>query len=348
MNVRILKSAAALCLCFQAAAMASEAPKRTLAELANYQGADRDAQLLRAAKLEGNLNLYFSHPVVARIATAFEQKYGIKAKVWRASNDAIMQRIGAETKAGRYEADLLFGTTVDVEAATKAKMLEPVNSPAQQDVIDRGIASDRSWVVFSLDVIAPAYNTKMVKKEDLPKTWEEFADPKWKGKLGIEANNHLWYGQMLAELGEDRGRSLFAQIISTNGISVRKGNSLLMTMVASGEVPVALTVYTWNPEQLKAKNAPVEAHLVQPLIAQPAAVGVLKKSPNPAAALLFYDFLLGEGQKIMQDAGYVPASRKFDNPVKQFPIKTIDPVRALQLQDQWFKLFDQDVVKKAK
>jgi iron(III) transport system substrate-binding protein len=348
MTARIVKSVAALLLCFQAAAMAADPPKRTLTELANYRGADREAQLVQAAKQEGELSLYFSHPVVGSIAAAFEKKYGIKTKVWRASNDAIMQRVGAEAKAGRHEVDMLFGTTVDVEAASREKMLEPVQSPVQQDVIDRGIAADRSWAVFSLDVITTAYNTRLVKKEDLPKTWDELNDPKWKGKLAIEANNHLWYGQMLTEMGEERGRRLFGQIVSGNGISARKGNSLLMTMVASGEVPLALTVYSWNPEQLKVKGAPVEAHFLQPLIAQPAAVGVLRKAPNPAAAILFYDFLLTEGQKIMHDAGYVPASRKFDNPVKQFPLKMIDPVKALQQQDNWFKLFDQDIVKKAK
>jgi iron(III) transport system substrate-binding protein len=348
MTARIIKSIVALMLCCQVAAMAADPAKRSLTELANYQGADREALLRQAAQQEGELSLYFSHPVVGSIAAAFEKKYGIKTKVWRASNDAIMQRVGAEAKAGRHEADLLFGTTVDTEAAAREKLLEPVQSPVQQDVFERGIAADRSWTVFSLDVITLAYNTRLVKKEDLPKTWDELTDAKWKGKLAIEANNHLWYGQMLTEMGEERGRKLFGQIVAGNGISVRKGNSLLMTMVASAEVPLALTVYSWNPEQLKVKGAPVEAHLLQPLIAQPAAAGVLRKAPHPAAAILFYDFLLTEGQKIMNDAGYVPASRKFDNPVKNLPIKMIDPVKALQLQDSWFKLYDQDIVKKAK
>jgi iron(III) transport system substrate-binding protein len=47
-----------------------------------------------------------------------------------------------------------------------------------------------------------AYNTQAVKKEDLPKTWEDLANPKWKGKLGIEQEDSDWLAGQFAELGE--------------------------------------------------------------------------------------------------------------------------------------------------
>src|SRR5207244_5770902 len=96
--------------------------------------------------------------------------------------------------------------------------------------------------------ILQAYNTRLVKKEDLPKTFQDLLDPKWKGKLGIEANVPEWYSTVVLNMGEDKGIKFFRDLVGRNGISVRTGHSLLNNMVVAGEVPLALTVYNFMAE----------------------------------------------------------------------------------------------------
>jgi iron(III) transport system substrate-binding protein len=152
----------------------------------------------------------------------------------------------------------------------------------------------------------------------------------------------------MEELGEEAGAKIFSNIMATNGISARKGHSLLTVLVASGEVPLALTVYSWIPEQQKLKSAPVENWAIAPLLAQPSTIAMLKRSPNPASALLFYDFMISEGQELLAQARFVPASKKIASPMVNASLKFIDPVKALDMQDKWFKKFDEMVVKKSK
>src|SRR5690606_37482533 len=128
--------------------------------------------------------------------------------------------------------------------------------------------------------------------------------------LGVEAFIFAWFGTLLQTMGVDQGRKLFSVIVAKNGMSSRKGHSLLTSLVASGEVPLALTVYSWNPEQHKVKGAPIEGLPLQPIIGQFSTLAVLKQAQHPNAALLFYDYMLDEGQKILADMNYVVVTEK--------------------------------------
>ena len=319
-----------------------------LKELAAYSGSDRHERLVEAAKKENGLTVYHVYPGLTKIIETFSKKYGIKVKTWRAGSEAVLQRVVAEARASRAEVDVVQNNAPENEAAHRERLLQEVRSPFFSDLIAPATPAHKEWVGITLDVWSAAYNTASVKKEELPKSYADLQDPKWKGRLGIEANNHAWFGALLSELGEEQGSKIFNNIVANNGLSARKGHSLLTILVASGEVPLALTVYSWNPEQLKQKNAPIEGLLIAPVIAQPSTIAVLKRAPNPASALLFYDFMLSEGQKLLADAAYVPTSKKIATPFQNYPLKFIDPARALDLQDKWLKNFDEMIVKKSK
>jgi iron(III) transport system substrate-binding protein len=211
------------------------------------------------------------------------------------------------------------------------------------------VPAHHEWAGITLDVWIAAYNTNKVKKEDLPKSYADLQDPKWKGKLGVEADDYGWFGALMSELGEEKGTKVFNNVIATNGISVRKGHSLLGTLVASGDVPLALTIYDWNPPQLKDKGgAPIEAFFIPPVIAQPSTIAMLKGAPHPAAALLFYDFMLSEGQQMMAKIHYTVTSKKLPSRLAGVQVKYIDPGKAIDNQDKWLKQYDEIVLKKAR
>jgi iron(III) transport system substrate-binding protein len=319
--------------------------------LAEYPGADRMDKIAAAAKREGTLTLYttIAEKDLPVILKPFEQKYGIKVNVWRAGTDKVLQRTVTESQARKYEVDVVHFGSPEMEALSREKILQAVNSPVQKDLLPGSVPKHREWAATILSVWVQAYNTQAVRKEDLPKTYQDLLDPKWKGKLGIEAKNDDWFATVVHQMGgEEKGLAFFRELVAKNGISPRQGHTLLNNMVVSGEVPLALTVYNYMPEQAKKKGAPIDWFAIEPAIARSNAVGVAKRAPHPAAALLFYEYLLGpEGQSAMVSVDYVPTNTKVASPLKGVKIMQTDPIRTLDEAPKWSKLYDETVLKKA-
>jgi len=347
---QLLALGTALAVSFMPNVSVAQTPKPVMtgAEAALYKGTDRYDRLVEAAKKEGVVSVYHVYPGLPALLAEFTKKYGIKVKVWRSGSETVLQRVVTEAKGNKFEVDLVQNNSPENEAAFREKLLQEVRSPYQADLIAQALPAHHQWVGFSVDVWVAAYNTNKIKKEDLPKTYQDLTDPKLKGLLGIEANNQAWFGSLLAEMGEESGLKTFNAIMNTNGMSFRKGHSLLTMMVSSGEVPLALTVYSWIPEQLKLKGAPIEYFPLQPLMAQVSTIAMLKKAPNPNAAVLLYDFLISDGQKLLADASFIPVSKKINNPLSSVSMKFVDPGQAIDLQAKWLKVFEETITKRSK
>ena len=162
----------------------------------------------------------------------------------------------------------------------------------------------RQWAATLLSVWVQAYNTKLIKRESLPKTYKDLLDPKWKGKLGIEGKDEDWFASVVDVMGGgETGLKFFRDLVATNGLSVRQGHTLLNNLVISGEVPLALNIYNYMPEQAKKKGAPIDWFAIEPAIARSNGVGVARHAPHPNAALLFYEYLLGEATAVFRQHG---------------------------------------------
>ena len=320
-------------------------------DLATYQGADRMDKLVAAAKKEGALTLYttIAEKDLPVIVKPFEDRYGVKVTVWRAGTDKVLQRSVTETKAGKHDFDAVHFGAPEMEALWREKVLRPVESPSHKDLQPGSVPPHKAWAATILSVWVQAYNTNAVKKSELPKTYRDLLDPRWKGKLGIEVKNDDWFATIVHLMGgEKQGIEFFEKLVATNGISPRQGHTLLNNMVVSGEVPMALTVYNYMPEQAKKKGAPIDWIALEPAVARANAVGVAAKAPHPNAALLFYEYLLGvDGQKALASIDYVPTNTRVDSPLKGVKILQTDPIRSLDEADKWSKLYQDVVVKKA-
>ena len=334
------------------AALAVAALPAAAQNLNEYAGADRMEKIAAAAKKEGTVTFYttIAEKDLPAVLKPFEQKYGIKVNVWRAGTDKVLQRAIQEARAGRNDMDAVHFGSPEMEALAREKVLAPVASPVHKDLLEGSVPKHRQWAATILSVWVQAYNTTLVKKSELPKTYQDLLDPKWKGKLGIEGKDDDWFATVVQQLGgEEKGVAFFRKLVETNGLSVRKGHTLLNNMVVSGEVPLALTVYNYMPQQAKAKGAPIDWFAIEPAIARSNAVGVSAKPKHPAAALLLYEYLLGpDGQKAMTSIDYVPTNTKVESPVKGLKILPTDPVRSLDEADKWSKLFEDIVTKQAR
>jgi iron(III) transport system substrate-binding protein len=315
-----------------------------------YKGADRQQHLIDGAKKEGELLLYTSLSVddLGELTSAFEKKYGIKVRVWRSGGENVVQRAVTEGRANRFDADVVETNGMQLESLRREKLLQEVNSPYTHDLIPTAIMPHHEWVSTRLNVYTFAYNTNLIKKDDLPKTYLDLLDPKWKGKLGIEADDADWLAGVVNELGVAKGEQLFRDVVATNGISVRKGHSLLINLVASGEVPMAMDIYNYNVEQRKAKGAPVEWFAIEPTLAAPQGVGVFKHAPHPNAAVLFYDFMITDAQPILLKRNYVPTNKNLDTKLNKMPMKFIDAKISLDESQKWNKVYDDIIVKQSR
>jgi iron(III) transport system substrate-binding protein len=331
--------AAALAAC----GLVNAAHAQSLAELAAYDKPDREQKLLAGAKKEGELSIYTSAQSddMGALVKAFEAKYpGIKVTMWRSSSEKVLQRAVQEARANRNTMDVAETNGPELEAMHREKIVQKMSSPYLKDLIPQAILPHGEWTGTRLNVFVQAYNTKAVKKEDLPKKWEDLADPKWKGKLGIEQEDSDWLAGQYAELGEQKAAKVFKDIVEKAGVSVRKGHTLLTQLVASGEIPLALTVYNYKAEQLKAKGAPIDWFTIGPAIARPNGIAVNKKAPHPHAAVLFYDFEISpEGQQVLAKRDFVPTNRKVDTPLNKIPMKFVDSRVQLDEFVKWEKLY---------
>lgn len=313
-------------------------------DLATYAGADREQRLLAGAKKEGELSLYTSSQAddIGAVAKAFEAKYGVKVQMWRAGSEKVMQRAITEARGGRYTVDVVETNGPEMEALSREKLLLPVKSPHHAELIPAALRPHGEWVGTRLNVYALAYNTRQVKKDELPKSYADLANPRWKGRLGIEAADQDWLVGVLAQVGEAKGIEMFRAIVKSNGISVRSGHTLLTQLVVSGEVPLALTVYNYKAEQLKNQGAPIDWFVIGKAPARANGVGVARRAPHPHAALLFYDFEIGEeAQRILARRDFVPTSRKVDTPLNKVPLEVVDPKLLLDENDKWVRLFEE-------
>jgi len=316
----------------------------TAAEVALYDGPDRLQKLLDGAKKEGALTIYTSAQStdLGPVVDAFEKTYGIEVTLWRAGSEAVLNRALQESRAGRFTVDVIETNGPELESLHREQILQAVTSPHHADLIEPAIRPHGEWVGTRLNVFVQAYNTNLVKKEELPKAWEDLLHPRWKGKLGIEQEDSDWLAGVFTELGEERGRKVFKEIAAVNGMSVRKGHTLLTQLVASGEVPLALTVYNYKAEQLRADGAPIDWFTIGNAIARPNGVGVARRAPHPHAAVLFYDFELSEaGQRLIATREFVPTSRKVDTPLNKVPMTFVDARVSIDEYDKWKNLYEE-------
>lgn len=349
MNAIKLKLAVAGMMLACSGAMLAQAQAQTAIDPATYAGADRTERLIAGAKKEGTVTVYTTTPgeYMRMLTDGFEKKYGVKVVVWRGLSEQVLQRTLSEARGNKHTVDVIQNISTSMEALHREHILQSVNSPLGKTLIADALPPHQGWAPTMHYVFVQAYNTNKVKKEELPKTYEDLLDPKWRGRLAIESGDFDWLNEVMKTMGEAKGRALFCALGTKNDMSVRTGHALLVNMVASGEVPLALTVYQYSPQQAKQKGAPIDWFAIEPAIAITDGIGVAKKAPSPYAAVLFYDYMLGEeGQNILAKIGYVPASTKVESPIKGMRLKRLNAATLLDDGERSKIAFDDVIINK--
>jgi iron(III) transport system substrate-binding protein len=277
------------------------------AELALYQGADREKILLEGAKKEGQVTFYTSNTWVAGpVSQEFEKKYPfIKANVWRSDSKALLKRLSEEVSASKFLADVVETSPEYVTILMRSNILQEHVSPELNAYDDdakvkgkRGVYAWNNREIY----IRLGFNSKLIPTAEAPKNVKDYLDPKWKGKMAIAGTTTgvQWVGALIDTIGREFLDKLSAQEISVQNMS----GAALSGLVASGEVPLSPTIFNSNVFTHKQKGAPVDWRPLDPVICGVGISGMVTNAPHPHAALLFLDFLHSkEGQQAAMKGG---------------------------------------------
>ena len=268
------------------------------------RGADGDAQqrhLIEGAKKEGKLVFYTSvETEFARsLTTAFEAKYPfIKTDIFRSTHERILSRMNVERKTSTYNADVVSVGEFETYHMQKRGFITPYKSPFAAAYPEGFKDPNGYWTDLYDNLIVTAYNTKRVKRDELPTRYEDLLHPRWKGRMVLDQNEDRWFSNMLYLMGEKKGME-FMQTLAKQEVAIRSGRSLATQLLGAGEYDLQIVAYWYRPQLMKRQGAPVDWIAFEPAIIATHPISIVDKAPHPNAARLFIDFTLSdEGQKI--------------------------------------------------
>jgi iron(III) transport system substrate-binding protein len=284
-----------------------------LTELAFGQAQSKErAKLIEDAKKDGTVMVYVSSNASdARALEAnFEKKYPfVNMEFYSSGKDALLTRYLLEARTGANLADVYQSSVFPIMNLAEKGLLAKYYSPERDAYLEALRDKDGYWHATYLNAVTMAYNSRMLKPDEVPNSYQELLQPKWKGKMGFVLSHTEWYFAMLQSMGEDKGRQ-FMEALSKQNIQSRIGSSLMNQLMMAGEFPLLISQYPTGVEELKKTGAPIDWVALDPCFVYPIGIAVTAKNSHPAAARLYVDFILSEeGQTSMRQLSRIPARK---------------------------------------
>jgi iron(III) transport system substrate-binding protein len=284
---------------------AASAPS-TIAQLALYQGADREKVLVAGAKREGQVTFYNSHTWFRTFVKDFEKKYPfIKVAEWRNDSKNLLQRVTDEAKANRSLVDVVETTPEAMGILKRDGLLQEYYSPEARFFPDDVKSKGKSGFHYIGDretYIGLGYNTNLIAQAEAPKTLRDLLNPKLKGKMSLvtSSSGTRWIGNALDAMGREFVEKLAEQDVRLQDMS----GAALSGLVVTGEVPLSPTIFDANVSVHKQKGAPIDWRPLEPVVTNVGYSSISVKAPNPHAAMLLLDFIHSkEGQVAIMKGG---------------------------------------------
>jgi iron(III) transport system substrate-binding protein len=287
-----------------------------------------------ALKEGGTVNFYGTLAQVnaERILPVFEKRFpGIKVNHVDATSDKLVARAVTEARGGRTLGDVLQIPLENVSQAYDQKLLLDTKLPESAQYPEGMKGS--FWTASDLQFFVAAWNTNLVKKEEEPKTYDDFLHPRWKGRLIAEPRDL----EMLLAFAKYRFKSdekaiEFWKKIAAHNVEFHKGHSQLAELLVAGQAAACLTCYSHHyPSRIK-QGAPLN-YMLSEGVASINATAIFKDAPHPQTAMLFARWIASqEGQKVMAKGGRTPAHPKVE-PVEKTRTEKIYAISVADLKE---------------
>ena len=290
-------------------------PAATVEEIALMKSPNREKILIEGAKKEGKITFYTGlivDQVVRPVKDAFEKEYPfLQIEFFRANADRLAQRVLAEHQAKRYEVDVVSGSA----AATmlqRAGLMQRFYSPPIAEYPRELKDANGFWGSTNVYFMTLGYNTRNVKVAELPKSYEDLLNPRWKGQMMWSTSRGSgapqFVGNIFTSMGQEAGKAYLQKLRQQNIAKSTASARQILDLVIAGEYPLSIQIFNHHAFISKVAGAPVEWHPLEPVTATNNSIGIAKTAPHPHASMLFLDFVLSrKGQRVFQAANYLPA-----------------------------------------
>ena len=241
------------------------------------------------------------------IISEFEKRYPfIKVKLNRTGSEKLLAKVMTEFRVKKLPADIIqtveFSMHLFNRGGVLAQYIPQANSQYPSEFKEEGL-----WTTVYYNPYVVAYNTKLVPRQMVPKTYEDLLDPKWKGKMMIEGTKADWFAGILQIMGQERGLK-YMRDLAKQQPSPREGHELLAQLVAAGEGLMDVNIPIASVERMKERGAPIDWTAVGAAPAIMVGIGLSSQAAHPNAAKLFMEFALSrEGQRLMRTPGRLVA-----------------------------------------
>jgi iron(III) transport system substrate-binding protein len=184
------------------------------------------------------------------------------------------------------------------------------------------------WTADRFNAFVIGWNTTKVPAGTEPHSLKDLAGPQWKGRVGLEIGDIDWFAAMYNYYksqgsSDDEVMAFFHQLAANAKIA--KGHTVMGELLSAGQFDVAASIYSHTVDNAAEKGAPVSwrnnGKPVEPVVLRPNGAGLMKSAKHPAAAMLFFDFLLTDGQKAIAGANRIGAI-----PIAQDPLAGVQTV----------------------
>ena len=343
------------------ACFVSLASTASVEEITLYNKPDRQKILVDGARKEGKITWYTSlivDQVVRPLKEAFEKKYPfIQIEHFRGNSERLVQKMFAEYQGKRYEVDIVDGT-VTAPMVKKGGYLQRFYSPHLAEYPPELKDPQGYWGVSNVYYFAVGYNTRMVKPNEVPKSYEDLLHPRWKGQMIWSTSRGsgapMMIGNILQSMGQEAGKAYLQKLKAQNVAKSTASNRQLLDLVIAGEYPLALHIFHHHAHISRSAGAPVDWAPIEPASATINTISPVTRSPHPHAAMLLLDFILSEeGQRVIQAVNYLPSHPKI--PAKQVDLKPgggkfkralyFTPDAQVNEGDAWVDYFEKNFLK---
>jgi iron(III) transport system substrate-binding protein len=267
----------------------------------------------------------------------------VKVNYVRSSDSVILARVAMESRARARSWDIAVTTTVN---RLPPDVLVPFDPPEARNLLAQARDPARRWYGVYANYNTPAYNTNLVRKSDLPRSYEEFLDRKeWAGKIALDDTDDEWLSAIIVHYGEERGKRLLKDMVTVLKPVMVDGHLALARSVGAGEYWLALNNYASLTLNVRLSGAPIDFWALDPIALFFGSVAMSSLAPHPRAALLAANFILSrEAEQFLTKRGRMPT--RPDVPINPAGVaqtllerKIIATIFAGEEQKKWQGLF---------
>jgi iron(III) transport system substrate-binding protein len=275
-----------------------------------YAQESPDPKVIEAARREGEIVWYttMSLDQSKEFMDRFIKKYPfLRPSVFRSGGGALLNRVSSEAKAGKYLFDVIHGTGELVLPLMELGLLAPYNSAERKMFPDDLKDSKHYWTSVYVNSIVLGYGTRQIKREDLPRTYEDLLHPRWKGrKISLDDSYTTFFQGLISVWGKDKAVAYLKKLAEQEPVIMR-GSTVRVQLAAAGEYPLVIA-YANIIQNLAEKGAPVDWMPLEPAIVSVNTVMLGAKAAHPNAGKLLIDFTLSkEGQEKLWDFQRIPS-----------------------------------------